>query len=464
MKRLSRNAISIVTSDAVRRFIGFVTVAYLARRVGIESFGAINVGLTVLTYALLVSAAGLGAFGARAVARGESSGIASTIVSIRLLTGTVIFGIVIILAATVVANPATAAMMVFFCLALFPNALQLDWFYQGKEEMELIGIGRLVSALLYLILIVVFVRTSADLLWVAGAAVAGDLASSVIVLSAYRRRNDSIPLRFSLAGAKSILRQSLPMGAGSVFATVSTNLPILLIGIFLSNRDAGIYGAASKLVAFLLMIDRVLGTLLLPATSRVHARSAELLSSTLGWAMKWIIVAALPICVGGTILAPRIVPLVYGAAYGEAILVFRILIWFFLFTTMHTVYTAGMIASGQERTYGTVMAISLAVYASAVVIGTLVFGVAGAAAAAVISEAVTLTFMRQRLERSIKIPFRSSTATVALSAAVMAAFLWLVPAPLFAAIALGAVVYAAVLFGSRSLTRTDISELVQRIR
>ncbi len=464
MKRLSRNALAIVGSDIARRAIGFVTVAYLARRVGIENFGALNIGLTVLTYALLVSSGGLGAFGARAIARGEAPSIMGTIISIKLLNSTVAF-LLVLVAAALVPNAATASMMVLFCLSLFPNAFQLDWFYQGKEEMELIGVSRLLSAALYLVLILILVRTPADLLWVAGAAVAGDLVSSVFMMMSYRRRSDAVGLTFTLAGWRSMLRQSLPMGAGSIFATVSTNLPILLIGILLSNRDAGIYGAASKLVAFLLMIDRVLGTLLLPASARFHAQSAQLLSAALAGAMKWIVIAALPVCVGGTILAPDIVPLVYGPAYGEAILIFRILIWFFLFTTMHTVYTSGMIAAGREQTYGTVMAVSLAVYAVAIFVGTSMAGPAGTAAAVVLSEGLTLVIMRHRLEQTMKIPFSRSMLYAALAAAAMGLVLWAIPpARLVVTVPLGAAVYCAILFGTRALTAGDLANLLERMR
>ncbi|HEV8539187.1 MAG TPA: hypothetical protein VGR15_09760, partial [Bacteroidota bacterium] len=67
MKRLASNFIAIIASDIGRRVLGFLTIAFLARTITTSDFGAINIGFAVLSYALVSSAGGLGAFGAREV-------------------------------------------------------------------------------------------------------------------------------------------------------------------------------------------------------------------------------------------------------------------------------------------------------------------------------------------------------------------------------------------------------------
>src|SRR5260221_2066567 len=134
------------------------------------------------------------------------------------------------------------------------------------------------------------------------------------------------------------MTQAVHIGGGSMLAQASINLPAIVIGILMTNADVGVYSAASKIVFFFLFVDRVAGTLLLPASSRLHASSPETLSSTLEVAVRWIVVIALPLCVGGMILAGTILPFVFGSQYEASVDVFRILIWFSLFTLLHTVY------------------------------------------------------------------------------------------------------------------------------
>ena len=70
MRNASKNLLSITGGDLSRRVLGFATVAYLARVMTTSDFGAINIGYSVLSYGLVVSAGGLGTLGVREVARG----------------------------------------------------------------------------------------------------------------------------------------------------------------------------------------------------------------------------------------------------------------------------------------------------------------------------------------------------------------------------------------------------------
>ncbi len=154
MKRLSKNLLAIVLSDVTRRVLGFLAVAYLARKVGTAGFGAVNIGLTVLSYAMMVSTAGLNAFGTRAVARGDSREIVSGTLSLRAVNAVAAWFIVLMIALFFVQNRTSATLIAMFSVSLFAHAFLLDWYFQGKEEMGIIGLGRIVSAATYLLMLV----------------------------------------------------------------------------------------------------------------------------------------------------------------------------------------------------------------------------------------------------------------------------------------------------------------------
>ena len=464
MRRFSKNFLFIIGSDITRRVLGFFTIAYLARKVGVEGFGVLNIGFTVLSYALMMSSVGLSSFGARAVARGESSGLVNTVITIRSITSFGAFIIVSLIAVAFIPNDTMAILMVVFCISLFPNVFLLDWYFQGKEKMGIIGTGRTISAALYLGFILLFVHTASDLIWVAVAAVIGDVTSAVIVWRYYRLQESNQRITLSLLGWKSLIAQALPLGGGSILGAVGINLPIIVIGIILGSSDAGIYSAASKLIFFLLMIDRVLATLLLPASSRLNAQSPELFSSRLRLAIKWILITTLPICIGGVIISDKLIPIVFGVQYFEAVNVFKILIWYFLFTMLNTIYTSGLIAVGREKTYAVVMFLSLLLNAVSIIACTILFGIAGSAAAIVVSEAVTLFIMRNRLEQVMHIPAPGAIFQIIISSVIMGGVLtFLPPINVFVSILIGAIIYTGLLFVTKAIRYAEIAGLLEHI-
>ena len=463
MKRHSKNFLAIIGSDIVRRALGFLTIAFLARKVGVAGFGVINIGYTVLSYALVVSSAGLGSYGLRAIARGESSALVNTIITIRLISSFGAFILVSIAALIFISNDTISIMMILFCITLFPQAFFIDWYYQGKEQMGIIGVCRMLSAIIYLLLIIGFVRSPVDLMWVAGAAIVGEITASSMMWIYYRRKSGGSRLMFSLFGWRSLMEQSLPLGGGSILSTISINLPMLVIGIVLTNSDVGIFSAANKLVFFLLMLDRVFAALLIPASARLHNQSPELLSTTLKLALKWILITTLPICVGGTILADKIVLTVFGMQYISAIDIFRILIWFFFFTMVHTIYVSGLLAIGQEKAYASVMIISVVIYGVSTSICTKIFGVAGTAAAMIVSEAATLIFMRRRLQRSISISLPEPIVQIIISVVVMGVVVGMLPSMnVFLSILFGALIYSVLLFTTKAITTNEVINLLKR--
>ncbi|MBA4311990.1 MAG: hypothetical protein C0417_05110 [Chlorobiaceae bacterium] len=463
MKRLSKNVIAITGSDVARRLIGFLTIAYLTRHISVDQFGIINIGFTILTYALLASSFGFNTYGARAIARGHSTNIVGTILSVRILASVIVLMAILIGSFIFLADKSTMMIIMVMSIAVIPYAFMLDWFFQGKERMEVIGAARFIAAVVYFSVVIFFVRSPQDLVWVAIGSLISDSLSACIIWIIFRKDYGEYVPKFNLKNARSIIKSSLPMGTGSMLAAITMNLPTLVIGILLSNYDVGIYSAAQKFVFFLLMIDRIIGTIFLPASSRILAETPETLSAILSQAKKWIIVFSLPICVGGTILSSEIIITVFGAAYASSANVFRILIWFFFATVLHTIFSSGMLAVGQEKIYGKVMLLSAIIYFILIILGTIIFGVAGAAGGMVIAETATLLIMMIRLKKLLHVKSTDRLSKILLSVIVMGSVVFVLPVlPLFVAVLIGAGTYISMLFISKAITSAEIQTLILR--
>ena len=464
MKRLSKNLLSIILSDVARRIVGFLATVYLARIIGTSGFGAINIGFTVLSYALIATSLGMTSYGIREVARGADRSLVGAIVTTRLRLGILSYALAAAVALLFVEDTTTSHLILLFGLSVFVSPAIIDWYFQGREQMGLVGAGRMVSAVIYLLTILLFVDSPGEIVLVAIGAVAGDAVAFAVLLAACARQGVPVFRRMDLNESLDMLRRSMPFGIGSIVANLSVNLAPVVIGIILVNADVGLFSASSKIVFFLLALDRLFGTLLLPAASRYQAVAPDQLPGILDTAARYIVIAAVPISIGGTILGNHIIPTVFGTPYVDAVPAFRILIWYFFFTMIHTVFSSGVLAVGGERIYRNVMLLSGFLYLGLTVAGTLVYGIVGAAAGVVVAEAVTLFLMQRECAKYVRVMLGRHILRTIPAAAALALTLLLIPgAGLIVSVLVGWIVYSVVLFLSRTFGVSDIQNLLGRI-
>ncbi len=464
MSRLTRNISSLVGSEIARRVLGFFAVAYMARVLAVEGFGQVMIGLTVLSYVALAGSAGLHVLGTRSVASSDASVRPGEVLAARLANTVVAYLLVAAVTLLFVGNEALRDVILISAASAFFHALFLEWYFQGKETMLPNAVARSLGAFVYLAVLVLLVHSVEDVRLAALAAVAGDLCTTAVMLGSFRRLGERLGLGFSVATWAGLMKRAIPFGAGSVLGHVSVNLPILLVGALLGSSDAGIFSAASKLVFFLLMMDRILGTVLLPASVRFHTSSPELLHANLSLALRWIVIVALPVCAGGLVLGPELITLVYGADFLAAGPVFSVLVWFVLLTLLHTVFTSGVIAAGRDDEYRNVMVISAGLYAVLILGGILAGGLYGAAAGMVTAEGITVVLMHRAMRRTID-PIRPERlGRLVTSTAVMVGAVLLVPDEhVLVRVALGAIVFVIVSFTLKAVSVRDYRLLLERI-
>ena len=186
----------------------------------------------------------------------------------------------------------------------------------------------------------------------------------------------------------------MPLAVGVILTTLVINYPPLALGIFTTTSNVGIYSAASKLVYFLLMGDRILVLLLLPASARKSSKSPETFNHMLTDPMRWILIISLPVAVGGILIADKLIAIIYGVEYSSSIAVFQVFIWYFFITMLHTVYSAGLIGVGGEKSYGKIMLITALAYLVSVTAGVCFFGAIGAAFGVVLSESISVLLIK----------------------------------------------------------------------
>jgi PST family polysaccharide transporter len=131
---------------------------------------------------------------------------------------------------------------------------------------------------------------------------------------------------FDRAIARSLLRFSWQASAVEITAAVLLNLDYLLVGRFLGSAALGLYTLAFRLPdTTLVAIANVSGRLFMPAFVRVKDDPVHLRESFVQ-ALYYLAIVVIPAAAGLWVLAPLLVPLLFGPQWAESVPATRLLV------------------------------------------------------------------------------------------------------------------------------------------
>ena len=384
-----RNILRLAVSDFLAKTLNFVAFIYLARVLGVTSYGALEFSLSILAYFLLFADCGLELWATREAASGVNMReLAARIMPLRLILALVSYVALLALLLFLRNYPGLRTVTMLFGLTLFSQALSLKWAFMGREKMTRVGAGLILAQFLFIAPLFLIVRSPQAIIWVPLVRLAGDLAMAIYFAWQFAKAYGDLRLPFTLRGASEVLKPALTLGASYALGLISFNLDSVLLGFFLGVTAVGFYGAAYKPVTVILAMPMTYFLGLFPALSRTYTESHETFREILVRSLRLTWIFALPIGIGGMFLAGPIINLLFGPAYANSVPALRILSWSAVFVVLRGTYRQALNAAHRSRLDlwcgGTSVAIN-------VVLNLLLiprYGIIGAAFAIVASDAL----------------------------------------------------------------------------
>ena len=458
MKRVTWNALFLFLGEAGTRFLGFLVAAVLAKRLGVDGFGQVGFAMSVMAYGVIASKFGLLTVGIREVARDRerAPGLVGNVLSVRLVLGFVALAAIGVFA-LVVRKPLQVKWLLFlFGTCVILQSLALEWVFNGIERLEFVALGRALTNLVYLGLVLLLVRGPGDLLMVPVAFLAGTGAAVAFLGASYGMRF-GVPLpRIDRGLLRRLVGSAWPIGVASVLTQFHVGYAIVGLSLIRGDHDAGLYASAHRLVFFMLMADRVFQAVFFPVVSRQMGRP-ERLPATTGAALRVIVALSVPVCAACFLLARPLLGFVFGDEFLPAAGILRMLVWFFPLSLLTSLAGYSLLASGRERRFARNTAIGVTLGIAATTAGIMFYGPPGAAVGTLVGEAGLLVLMGIDFLRMNRPRVGWRTLGVLGSGALMVAVLLLLREWnwLLAGMA-GAVVYAGTVLASRAVTFSDL--------
>ncbi len=258
-----------------------------------------------------------------------------------------------------------------------------------------------------------------------------------------------------------ILRFSIPFGIIGFTLGLSYKFDTVLLNIFHGDTVTGYYNSAYTLIFSIAVISNILNTSLYPSLTRQATTQPQTLPAIYERVLLYLLAIALPIAVGGSILANQLVQFLYGDGYADSMAALRILLWVipFMFCTEFLGYV--ILIMGAEKRVARAIILSTTVNVALNLLLIPIYGLLAAAIMTVVTEAILLAqygwLLRDLLH---KMDWGRVLWRPLLAAAIMGVCVFLLQGiPLAANIVIGAMLYGVLLLAFGVFGRTELEFL-----
>jgi O-antigen/teichoic acid export membrane protein len=411
-QRVAKNSLAPMALNLFNRVIDFAFAALMLRILQPENAGNYYFAVVIVGWVEIFTNFGLNTFLTREVARDRSDASANRFFAntsiLRLILGGVALPVLII--ALLAGNglfqvtTETAITIVLLALAQIPSSLctgmtAMFYAYEKAEYPAALGVVT--------VLLKVFFGVPALL---AGWGIIGLGAVSLIVncitfVVLYvlmvrliiKPRYESDP-----AMRRGMLRESFPLMINHLLATLFFKVDVPMLQALQGPTVVGWYSTAYKWLDALNIIPAYSTMALFPVMSRQALEDKDALMRSTRFAVKFLVMVALPIAVMTTFLAPFLVLVLGGQSYlPHAAIALQIMIWSIPFGWINSIVNYILIALGQQSKLTRAFVIGLTFNISANLILIPHFSYVAAAAVTIMSELVEGFVFMIYLERSL---------------------------------------------------------------
>lgn len=425
---------------------GFIAQVVLARNVAPADFGLYVAAASLVAIVRVVHQLGGAEYLVREGAR-EPSRLGVLVGDVIVLTGfTTLLAIGVATAAGITLGFRGSGVAAAALLALMSGAAAVSGALrsamQAIERMELssaVSIGVAVASVAGMIAAV------AAGWGIVGVAAAGAFAALAGIPAAWMilRPHVAVRLRPSLGAARLVARASLPFAAVGMFLFGANYADTLVIRGFLGDDQTAIYGAAYRVFMVLGWLPLIFANSVYRTLSDLAYRDRPRFGQFVERSAAALLVLAVPLAVGGTLVGGKLVPMVFGDAYADGAGVLRVLLWGLPFAFPGVLLIAAVVLGDRPQTAGRILAVGFAANLVANLAVVPVFGIRAAAWTTLGTEAFLAVAAGAALRsHGVGARWAGYALPAAASAALMALVVWpLREAPLPLAVTAGGAAY-----------------------
>lgn len=402
-RRIVKNTGILMGMELAIRILEVLVSVILARYLAPQGYGLMAFALAFVSLFSVLPGFGMGTLVTRDLARDTSalnSYLANGILAKALLS---LLALVAIAAVSwALGFPLEKGSIVFLAGLLMVMESML-WFtsafFRAAQRMSAVAFLNMGMHGGWLIVTLAVVALKGGLITILAGRALISLSVVAVSLALIHFRLERISWNFSRAFSWHLLKRSLPFALFQLFVRVYVKVDIVMLSLMRGDVMTGWYFAAQKFRQALSFIPSSVSGATMPAMSKFSRDSGRDLLETLTKSCKYLMMIALPIAAGVCVTADRLISVLYGSAYQEAVPALRIVIWTILFSFMNSALSSVLLANDHEKQMGWALAAGAVFNLLSNFLAIPLWGHVGAATTTVLSEALVLSIQLNLLRK-----------------------------------------------------------------
>lgn len=466
-KRIAKNTGALLIGIIINKLCTLIFFAFAVRHIGPEGFGKFTFALSFTAIFMILGDLGLNILAIREVAKDRAliSKYLGNILVLRIIISSIVVGIIFVIITLWNHPPDTTKIVYIISISVFFITLSeaLRWAFKAFQKMEYEALVNVAQGIILLGLGLAILYLDQGLIGLAFA----HLSTSILIfcfsflITVKKFATPKFKIDFKLC--KFLIKISLPLGFMMILFAIYINIDTVLLSWLKGDTATGWYNAGYKLVLAIKFIPGVFALAILPVMSHFYKSSVESLEKVLRKSTQFMFLLALFIAILITILAYRIIPLIWGSGFSQSVISIQILIWGGAFAFFTPIATHTLIAINKQK-------IPAYIYLAGLLINVILnlilipkFSYVGASISVLLSEFVMASFALFYIFQNLKFnPFPKQTLRILLVSLLTGILTWLIKDfNLILIIILVCTFYSGILLVSKGISDKDLKLMRQ---
>lgn len=323
-KSIAKNSFFNVIYNGVNILFPLIATMIVARVLESDGVGKVSYAQNIASYFSTAAALGIPSYGIREVAKVRSNSLEVN----KLFTELFLINLTLTIISTIgyfvliqFAFQSDFLLYLACGLVIFFNIVNIDWVYQGTEDYWFIMCRNLLVKIIFLILLVVCVRSKEDYVVYA-------LINSIAVCGNYifgmARHQKYVHFDFFDLHFKKHCKPLFYLTASIFMSSIYSKVDVTMLGIMTTDEHVGLYTYAHKVILLITTAGTAITSVFLPRLSACYKRDMEQFYSIIGKGIKLLSFVIFPMTIGILAVAHRVTIVFFGNPFTDAAMTMRI--------------------------------------------------------------------------------------------------------------------------------------------
>lgn len=320
-KKVIKNYLYNLGYQVLIILLPLVTTPYVSRVLGAKGIGTYGYTNSITQYFILFGCIGLNLYGQREIAYYQNdiqkrSKVFFELLLLRIITVSIS---IILYYFTFCQNPTYGYIFSIQIIDVVASMFDISWLYQGMEDFKKIVLRNTLVKICGLIIIFMFVKSSADLpiyvLSYSATLLLGNLSMWMYLPKFVKK----VSLKY--LNIQKHLRPTIVLFLPQIATSIYTMLDKTMIGALTNNTaEVGYYEQSQKIIRMAMTIATSLGTVMLPRVANLFKEGKlDEVKESMYTSFQFISFLTFPLCFGLIGISKGFVPWFFGEGYGKVV-------------------------------------------------------------------------------------------------------------------------------------------------